>query len=188
MDNGSEVTAKKISKVRRIVRYIVPVAASILLIFVCIEGYKFYRLSPDRLFAESYTAYQLTTSHTENDDTESKIEKAYREKNYTEVININKNSVLSVKDIFLTGMSYLETDDLSKAISSYQVVIADVKDDKTSALKDAAEYYLSLAYLKNNDYDQAIELMNTIHDNPSHLYTKKFSPKYINRVKRLKWR
>ena len=77
--------------------------------------------------------------------------------------------------------------DLSKAISSYQVVIADVKDKK-SMLKDAAEYYLALAYLKNNDYDQAIELMNTIHDNSSHLYTKKFSLKYIKRVKRLKWR
>ncbi|HEV8270899.1 MAG TPA: tetratricopeptide repeat protein [Chitinophagaceae bacterium] len=188
MDNGSEVTAKKISKLRGIIRYSVAVAASILLIFVCIEGYKFYRLSPGRLFAENYTAYELTTTRGENDSTESKIEKAYREKNYIEVININKNSVLSVKDIFLTGMSYLEANELSKAISSYQVVIADVKDDKTSALKEAAEYYLALAYLKNNDYDQAIELMNIIHNNTSHLYTKKFSRKYINRVKRLKWR
>src|SRR4030095_13488592 len=188
MDNGSEITAKKIGKVRRIVRYSVAIAASILLIFVCIEGYNFYRLSPDRLFAENYTVYELTTIRDEIDSTESKIVKVYREKNYAEVINIHKNSVLSVKDIFLTGMSYLETNELSKAISSYQVVIADVKDDKTSGLKDAAEYYLALAYLKNSDYDQAIELMNTIHDNSSHLYTKKFSRKYINRVKRLKWR
>jgi predicted negative regulator of RcsB-dependent stress response len=188
MDNGSEITAAKISKARRVVRYTVAVAASILLIFVCIEGYNFYRLSPDRLFVENYTTYELTTAVVENDSAESKIAKAYREKNYTEVINLNKNSVLSVKDIFLTGMSYLETNDLSKAISSYQVVIADMKDDKTTVLKDAAEYYLALAYLKNNDYDEAIALMNTIHDNSSHLYTKKFSRKYIKRVKRLKWR
>lgn len=188
MDNSNEITAKKISKVRHIVRYTVTVAASILLIVVCIEGYNFYRLSPDRLFAENYTAYEPTTTSGENDSTGSKIEKAYRKKNYSEVININKNSVLSVKDIFLTGMSYLETNDLSKAISSYQVVIADLKDDTTTILKDAAEYYLALAYLKDNDYDQAIELMNTIHDNSLHLYTKKFSLKYIRRVKRLKWR
>jgi len=188
MDNGSEITAKRISKGKRIVRYTVAVTASVLLIFVCIEAYKFYRLSPGRLFAENYTAYDLTITRVENDSTESKIEKAYREKNYGEVISINKNSVLSVKDIFLTGMSYLETNDLSKAISSYQVVIADVKDDKNPALKDAAEYYLALAYLKNNDYDQAIELMNTIHDDSSHFYTKKFSHKYIKRIKRLKWR
>jgi outer membrane protein assembly factor BamD (BamD/ComL family) len=96
--------------------------------------------------------------------------------------------VLSIKDVFLTGMSYLETNDLSKAISSFQVVIADVKEDKTTVLKDAAEYYLAMAYLKNNDYDQAIELMNTIHDNSGHLYKNMFSQKYINKVKRLKWR
>lgn len=188
MDNDSEITAKRTSERRRIVRYSVAVTASALLIFVCIEAYNFYRLSPGRLFTENYTAYELTTTRVGNDSTESKIEKAYREKNYGEVIKINKNSVLSVKDIFLTGMSYLETNDLSKAISSYQVVIADVKDDKNSTLKDTAEYYLALAYLKNNDYDQAIELMSTIHDNSLHLYTKKFSIKYIKRVKRLKWR
>ncbi len=188
MDNGSELTAKRINKVRRIVRYSIAVAASVLLIIVCIVGFNFYRLSSDRLFTENYSAYELTTSRGENDSIESKIEKAYREKNYAEVISINKNSVLSVKDIFLTGMSYLETNDLSRAISNFQIVIADVKDDKNSALRDATEYYLALAYLKNNDYDQAIELMNTIHDNSFHQYKSKFSRKYINKVKRLKWR
>ena len=94
--------------------------------------------------------------------------------------------MLTVKDIFLTGNAFLETSDLSKAISSYQVVLADVKND--APLKDAAEYYLALAYLKNNDYDQSIELMNSIRDNTSHSYTRKFTRRYINRVKRLKWR
>ena len=188
MDNGSEVTAKKISKVRRIVGHSVAVVATILLIFVCIEGYNFYRLSPGRLYDENYTAYELTSDLDKNDSTESNIEKAYREKNYAEAIKLNANSVLSVKDIFLTAMSFLETNDLSRAISNFQVVIADMKDDKNYALKDAAEYYLALAYLKNNDYDQAIELMNTIHNNSSHLYAKKFTLKYIRRVKRLKWR
>ena len=185
MDNGNEVTAKKISKVRRIVRYSVAVAASLLLIFVCIEVYNFYSLSAGKLFAEKYTRYSWMTT---GDTTESRIEKAYKEEKYAEVINLNSNSVLFIKDVFLTGMSYLETNDLSKAISSYQVVIADVKDDKNSELKDAAEYYLALAYLKNNDYDQAIELMNNIHDNSLHLYTEKFNLKYIRKVKRLKWR
>src|SRR4030095_13219433 len=139
----------------------------------------------EKLFAEKYTAYYSMTT---GDTTESEIEKAYKEEKYSEVMNLNRYSVLSIKDVFLTGMSYLETNDLSKAISSFQVVIADVKDDKTTMLKYTAEYYLALAYLKNNDYDQAIELMNAIHDNSSHQYKSKFSRKYINKVKRLKWR
>jgi len=188
MNNGNEVTERRINKVRRIVRYSVAVGASLLLIFVCIVVYNVYRLSSDRLFAENYSVYELTSTGGENDSTASKIEKAYRGKNYAEVININKNSALSVKDIFLTGMSYLETNDLSKAISSYQVVIADLKDNKTTLLKDTAEYYMALAYLKNNDFDQAIELMNTIRDKSSHQYKSKFSRNYINKIKRLKWR
>ena len=99
MDNGSEITAKKVSKVRRIVRYTVAVAASILLIVVCMVGYNFYQLSPGRLFNENYIAYELMTARSVNDSTGSEIEKTYREKKYTEVINIHKSSVLSVKDV-----------------------------------------------------------------------------------------
>jgi tetratricopeptide (TPR) repeat protein len=182
----TDAPLKQISNVRRIVRFTVAVAASILLIVVLIEGYKFYTLSPEKLYAETYTSYELTTTR-DGEQKESAIEKAYKDKNYGQVINLNANSVLSIKDVFLTGMAYLETKDYSRAVATFQIVIADVKDEKT-VLKDEAEYYLALAYLQNRDYDQAIELMNTIHDNSSHLYKSKFSRKYINRVKRLKWR
>src|SRR5688572_9152965 len=108
MDKDSNKNVKNIRNVRRIIRYAIAVAASILLIFFVIEGYKFYTLSPEKLYAENYAAYELTTTRGINDSTESKIEKAYREKNYAEVIDLNKNSVLSIKDVFLTGMAYLE--------------------------------------------------------------------------------
>lgn len=182
----NEAPVKAISRVRRIIRFTVAVAASVLLIFVLIEGYKFYTLTPGKLYAENYTAYELTTTRDGNNSSTA-IENAYREKKFAEVINLNRNSVLSIKDVFLTGLSYLETKDYAKAISSFQIVIADVKDDKTT-LKDAAEYYLALAFLQNRDYDLAIEQMNAINSNPSHLYRAKFSRSYINQVKRLKWR
>lgn len=179
-------TVKPVSNVRRIVRYTVAIAASVLLIVVLIEGYKFYTLSPEKLYAEKYSAYELSTTR-DGGMEESAIEKAYREKKYGEVINLNANSVLSIKDVFLTGMAYLEMKDYARAISSFQVVLADLKDEKV-ILKDAAEYYLALAYLQNRDFDLTIELMSTIHNNSSHLYKNKFNQKYINRVKRLKWR
>lgn len=181
-----QAPVKTISNVRRIIRYTIAAAASVLLIFILIEGYKFYTLSPEKLYAANYTSYELTTTRN-GADSASAIENAYREKNYADVIKLNASSVLSIKDIFLTGMAYLETKDYSRATSSFQVVITDLKENKT-VLKDAAEYYLALAYLQNRDYDQAIELMTSIHNDPSHLYKAKFSRKYINRVKRLKWR
>ena len=187
MDRGNKEITEKISNVRRIIRYSVPVAASILLVVIIVEGYKFYTLSPEKLFAENYTAYDSTAIRDGNDSTESKIEKAFKEKKYREVINLNRLSVLSIKDVFLTGMAFLETKDYSRAVRSFQVVISDIKDNK-AVLKNVAEYYLALAYLQDRDYDQAIELMNAIHNNSSHLYKDKFSRKDINKVKRLKWR
>ena len=187
MEKDNKQIVEKIVIARRFIRYSVAVAASVLLTLFVIEGYKFYTLSPEKLYDENYTAYELPATRGNNEITESKIEKAYREKNYAEVIDLNKNSVLSIKDVFLTGISYLEIKDYSKATSSFQVVIGDVKDSKT-VLKEAAEYYLALAYLRNRDYDQAIEVMNAIYINPSHPYKGKFSRKYINRIKRLKWR
>jgi len=186
MDKDSNETVKNTWNVRRIIRYAVPIAAGVLLMFIIIEGYKFYTLSPEKLYDENYTPYELNAAR-EGGDSVSAIEKAYNQKNYGEVIKLNRLSVLSIKDIFLTGMSFLEMKDYSRAVRSFQVVITDIKDNKI-ALKDVAEYYLALAYLRDRDYDQAIELMNAIHDNSSHSYTKKFSRKYINRVKRLKWR
>ena len=182
----SEAFVKPISNIRRIIRFSVAVAASVLLIVLLIEGYKFYTLSSDKLYAQAYTSYELTTNR-DGEQKESAIEKAFRNKSYAEVIKLNANSVLSIKDVFLTGMAFLETKDYSRAVATFQIVITDVKDEKT-VLKDEAEYYLALAYLQNRDYDQAIELMNAIHDNSSHLYKSKFSRKFISQVKRLKWR
>ena len=184
----NETPVKNITPARKIIRYSVAVAASVLLIFAGIEGYNFYKLSPSKLFSENYTAYELNTSRDANLPAESPIEKAYREKNYNEVIRLNTNSVLSIKDIFLTGISFLETGDAAKAISSFQLVLVDVKSGSNSILKDGAEYYLALSYLKNRDFDQAIELMAAVHENPSQLYKAKFTRKYINQVKKLKWR
>lgn len=186
MKEMGEKPVRRMSQTRRTFRYVVAVAASIVLVIVLIEAYKFYTLSPEKLYAKNYTAYELTTTRG-GSDTASVIENAYRQKKYSEVIKLNANSVLSIKDVFLTGLAYLETKDYSRAVSSFQVVVAEVKDIK-SVLKDASEYYLALAYLQNRDYDQAIELMNSIHNNSSHLYKAKFSRKYINQVKRLKWR
>ena len=182
-DIKSETPVTPTDKFRRIFRYTVTIVSSILLIIILIEGYKFYRLSPDKLYREKFTRFEQQ----KNSHDSSAISKAYNEKKYTAVIFLNRTSVLNSKDVFLTGMAYLELRDFSKAISSLQVVINETKNDE-SELKDAAEYYLALAYLQNQDYDQAIELMNRIHNDSSNRYKENFSSRYIKRVKRLKWR
>lgn len=179
----AETSLRPASNVRRNIQFGVAAAASILLVVVLIEGYKFYTLSPGKLYNEKYKPYELRSGS----DTLTVIAHAYKEKKYAEVLELNKLHVLTPYDIFLTGMAYLETGDYSRAVRSFQIVINEVKDNR-SELKDVTEYYLVLAYLQDRDFDQAIELMNTIHNNSSHLYKSKFNRSYINQVKWLKWR
>ena len=186
-DNKNQ--AEKIKfRVKRIIRYSVAIASGLSLLVLCYLAYAFFTLSPNTLYSDNYTPYKTDGPGDGKGNNQSNIEKAFRESNYTEVIHLNETSPLYPKDILLTGLSYLETGNLSNAISSFQVVLADADKTKSTVLTDQAEYYLALAFLKNRDFDQAIELMIRIHDNPRHTYHGKFSRNYIRRVKILKWR
>jgi tetratricopeptide (TPR) repeat protein len=184
-----QAIVRTMSSTRRIIRSSLSIAASVLLIFISVQVYNFIGLSPDKLFKEEYSAFELSTTRDPNVPPESAIEKSYREKNYKTVIDLkNKSTNISTKEQFLAGVSYLELDDPSNAIHSFDTVLIRDKTSGQQTYKDEAEYYLALTYVKNKDYDQALELMNTIHNNPSHIYHEKFSSRFIRKVKLLKWR
>ncbi|MER3498447.1 MAG: hypothetical protein C4308_07330 [Chitinophagaceae bacterium] len=172
---------------RKIIRWTIAVAASVLLIFIGIQGYNFYQLSADKLFNEQYSGYELGT--TRDSQNLSLIETAYKSNNYQQVVNlVKKQENASAEDRFLQGLSYLQLNNLAEAIQSFNAVISINKGTNQGRYKDEAEYYLALSYLKNRDYDQAVALMKNIHNDPNHLYHKKFSDRFIRKVKMLKWR
>ncbi len=178
---------RKMSSFQKVVRYSVAIAACAALVFISIEGYKFYKLSPNDLYTENHIAYTPDNPRG-TEPKENEIETAYREKRYADVTKIVFHRSLTPRESFLRGLSYLETGDLSRAITSFQSVLSDSMKTIDVFTKDGTEYYLALAYLKNRDYDESIELMNKIHDDPRHTYNERFSSKYIRRVKMLKWR
>lgn len=57
-----QTPVRTISPVRRIVRYAVAVAASVLLVVLGITGYNFYKLSPDKVFTDNYSSYELSNT------------------------------------------------------------------------------------------------------------------------------
>lgn len=188
MSDDKNLKEKSKFRIKRIIRYSVAVVSGVTLLVLCYWAYTFFTLSPDTLFADNYIPYSIESPEVGKGEKQSDIEKAYHESNFTKVIQLNAKSPLFPKDILLTGLAFLETDNLSKAISSFQVVLVDADKTKSTVITDEAEYYLALAFLKNRDYDQALELMIRIHDNPLHTYYGKFSRSYIRRVKMLKWR
>jgi len=189
MMNELQAPVVKINPARRIVRYSMAIAASVLLIFLSITAYIFFTLSPDKLFADNYHSFELSTTRGGNEAEPTAIEKAYREKNYKEVTDLTtKWSEPDIRDEFLAGISSLELNKSSEAIHFFNGVIKLNETRDKPIYKDETEYYLALSYLKNKDYDLALELMNKIHNDPDHLYHKKITNKLILRVKMLKWR
>jgi tetratricopeptide (TPR) repeat protein len=183
-----QAPVKKINPVSRVVRYSVAVAASLLLLVGGYWAYNFFTLSPDKVFASNYRSYELVTVRDGGNNKTSAIEEAYKEKKYAEVVGVAFDRPFTTKELFLRAMSYSELADNSKAIEEYKKVIAENEAAKTSAFNQQAEYYLALTYIRNKDYDFAIDLLNKIQDDPNHLYHEKVSNKLIRQVKMLKWR
>jgi tetratricopeptide (TPR) repeat protein len=171
---------------RRIVQYSLAAAASVLLIFISIQAYIFFTLSPGKIFSDYYKSYELSITRSGGAEP-SAIEKAYGEKRYSDVVVLSANSN-EIEPNFLAAMSNLELKNYAAAIEGYKKVITLNERSNTSIFKDEAEYYLSLALLQNKNYTAALEYMQKIHDNPGHLYHEKISNRLLRKVKWLRWR
>ena len=179
---------REIKSSKKIIRYSIAVAASLVLIIGSYMAYNFYSLSADKVFASNYQTYQLVTVRDGN-TIESPAEKAYRENNYAEVIRIHDaGEDHTPKGEFLCGAAALELKENDKAIKCFKEVLDADRQTGQSVLKDEAEYYLSLTYIRNKDYESALVLMNTIQGNPNHLYNERISSKLIRQVRMLKKR
>ncbi len=184
-----QTPVKKMSPTRRIIRYSIAAAASVILIVGGIIAYNFYNLSSGKVFASNYHSYELSTLRDGDTLQFSAVEKAYREKDYKKAVElISHQSSIPVKETFLAGMSYMELGNNARAIEELKKVIIRNETDKTNLFKDEAEYYLALTYIRNRDYDFALDLLRRIKENPGHLYHEKVTGKLIRQVKMLKWR
>ena len=177
---------RKINPGKRLIQYSLAIAASLILIFISIQAYTFFTLSPGKLFSGNYRSYELNTARSSGTEPTT-IEKTYQEKKYSEVAALAENST-DIEANFLGAMSNMELKNISKAIEEYKKAITLNEAANTNIFKDEAEYYLALAYVQNKNYKQALDLMQKIHNNPNHLYHEKISNKFIRKVKWLNWR
>ena len=181
------IPGAKPGKVKQIFRYSAAVAAAVVLIVVSVLAYNFFSLSPEKLYSQHYVKYELITLR---DDSvkQSLLERAYKEKNFRGVsMFANQGKIYSDKDRLIAGIAFLELNNPVKAILHLKSIFTPGTNEKAEVVQ-SAEYYLALAYLKNQDYDLSLELMEKIKADPLHIYYNNISNRLIRKVKMLKWK
>lgn len=178
----------KLKPASRMFRYVASVAAAILLVAGLFFAYTFFTLSSDKVYSANYKRFELSTTR-DGGVGETASEKAYRAGNYKEVLRIHDaDEDHTPKGEFLCGVAALELNDNGKAIKCFNEVLDANKSTVEKILNDEAEYYLSLSYIRNKEYNQALSLMNKIKDDKEHVYHERISGKLLRQVKMLTWR
>jgi hypothetical protein len=157
--------------VRIMYRYVFTAAATVILLIAISAIYKFSSVSSTGVFEKNFSAYELSTLRGNSQADE--LEKAYREKNWPEVLSQftslqNKNN----KSYFLAGMAKLEAKDAAAAIPLFNQVLKNNASGVDPLFHDEAEYYLALSFLANNEASKAIPVLKRILGDKNHLYNR----------------
>jgi len=173
--------------VRRLPQMIMRIAAAIITLVGLFGLYQYFAVSPDNLYNDQYTAYQVATMR--GTSNAGAIEKAYSEKKDDLVISLFRQTENpTANEQFVAAQAYLNLANLNNAILLFNGIIEKNKTANTTTLNDEAEYYLALTYLKKNETAKALPLFKKIHDNPDHLYHSKVSSWYLAKIKLLSWK
>lgn len=160
------------------------IAAFLLLAFISWKVYRFYKLSPEKIYRQVVVSYPKSILIKKSLIGAGSIKESFVRKDYNEVVLLQKSAdSFTNLDSLLIGISYLQLDEPGNAIKWLQPV----SNNKLGMYQDG-EFYLSLAYLMNKDYDPSIDLMQRINADSVHLYRQNISPKIIKEVEMVKWR
>jgi len=111
---------------------------------------------------------------------------AYEAGDYYKAINLF-NSVKTPDEGYITyykGLCFLALDKTDEAITLLnKVAVSNTLTEKSLGFKEKANWYLGLAYLKNNEREKAIAKLSLIHDNPSSNFKKEQVQQVLNYLK-----
>lgn len=133
-------------------------------------GYYTY-LSPENIFNDQFTPYTMRTMRGSSPSKD--IISLYREHDYDNYLaQYQAREIKSLREMFLAGNAYLIKAQPAQAIQCFRQVMTEnetlTADDQR--YYEDSEYFLALAYLKNNEPDKADAVFKKITTAPQHSY------------------
>lgn len=149
-----------------------------------------YYPSNEAIYAEFFQADRNTIEPVVRGENIKTIEYrafvAYEAEDYYKAINLF-NSVKTPDEGYITyykGLCFLALDKTNEAITVLSKVSTDnTLTEKSEGFKEKADWYLGLAYLKNNEREKAIAKLSLLNDNPSFNFKKEEVQKVLNYLK-----
>lgn len=145
-------------------------------VFILVVGgyfiYEYTTTNNETLYADNFVSYEIPV--TRGGEKVDSIDALYTAKNYTAVIDaINKKPVKTQKDYFLKAQSYLQTNNAAAAIAAFKLVVELNMQSNEKYFEQETDYYLMLAYIKENDIDNARRQLERIIANKQHMFYSK---------------
>lgn len=159
---GDTLKAKSKKRLRKIYRYSIAGIAATLAILLTLQ--LFDSNSSQQIYNDFYTAYPNVYSYKGSSDPDSLLTKSamhyYEKKQFQKTVaqfqKINSSRDLSSVESFYYGIACMEIEDFNSATEQLMNV------QKKSILYNDAQWYLALAYIKNNNYPKAIVILKSL--------------------------
>ncbi|SEJ73666.1 hypothetical protein SAMN05192553_11067 [Cyclobacterium xiamenense] len=153
------------------------IAASVALLGTL--GYGFFLLQNDgnQLFEANYLSYEITADRGVAEQ-ENLLESLYLKgdfKNMFQAIEGSEPEAYSSMELLLLGAAALELNQPSEALRYLQTLEAENARNETDNFQDEADFYMALAYLKQEAYEDALRQIKKINDDDQHKYHSSFS-------------
>lgn len=171
---------------KMIFQYSIRVAAILLVLVGISAAYQYLTVTPDKLFTESFHAYDM---HETRGESGTIMENAYKKEDMEAVIReFGHLNNPQAEDYFLAGNAFLATHQPSKAVEAFDTIQRINQSANTHAFEEDAEYYLALSYLANEEPARAYPIFEKIHAEAAHPYNKEVSAWFLRKVNRLRAR
>ncbi|MDF2159277.1 hypothetical protein [Algoriphagus sp. CAU 1675] len=185
-DRSESKTPFQVRTGKNITLWMSRIAASFALILVGAFAVLFLSTNPSSLESEFDLRYSTPVLRA-GENSLSMMEQAYREGNYSEVLNLGENSAgLEPKGKFLLAMSSLELNQPENATSLLLEIEESNSKLNQNAFSDEIDYYLAKTYLDEGDFDNAQIRIEKILDDQQHTYHKNVSKLMLWKLKILK--
>ncbi len=145
--------------------------AAVMIFVISVGGVltKYMVTSPASLATKYFTPYELGI--TRGGAVRDQLDLAYKANNWTAVVAaFQDRAPKTAKDYFLTGLAYLQLKNYSSANSLFSTLMQQNSTSKHPLFEDEAEFYAAMSYLRNNQAEKALPLLDKISADPDHLY------------------